>query len=229
MKAAPTAGVKKQWEEIAFGSLLDRLLARSRIPMKILNLAFALLTVMSPPTFGAEDDTKAFVDHFHDEANIPMYVSLIDDLIAAGEARIYPSIEAEKKDPQSPRAKTQNGILMLYTVTHTPDGVVVHFSTSRAPYLPTAMGKHIVGLFMTRSGWPKPAMFTISEHQVFHAIWVVPPTQFAQIQGALPELRAKVKGSENAKAAFLRGLLRSGELNEGSKPPPQPTAPKGRG
>ena len=72
-------------------------------------------------------------------------------------------------------------------------------------------------------------MFSISEHQVFHAVWLVPEAQFAQIQGSLPELREKIKKSEDAKAAFLHGLLRSGDLKAGPSPALQPTAPGARG
>ncbi|MCM2275863.1 MAG: hypothetical protein NDI75_13825 [Candidatus Didemnitutus sp.] len=192
--------------------------------MKTLLLTITMLAMLSSATRGATDDTKSFVDHFHDDVNIPSYVALVDELIDAGEARIYTSVEEQKKDSRSPRAKTPNGILMLYTLTHTPGGVLVHFSTSRAPYLPTALGKHIVGLFMARSGWPKPAMFSVSDHQVFHAVWMVPEVQFVQIKAALPELREKTRKSEDAKAAFLRGLLRSRDLEEGPNQPPQRNA-----
>lgn len=136
---------------------------RKRSAMKIPALSIALLALLPSMMAGATEDTKSFVDHFHDDANIPSYVALVDGLIDAGEAKIYASMEDEKKDSRSPRARTPNGILMLYTVAHTPDGVLVHFSTSRAPYLPTALGKHIVGLFMARSGWPKPVMFSVSD------------------------------------------------------------------
>ena len=191
--------------------------------MKKLVLSMAMLTVLSAATPSAEDDAKTFVDHFYDNANIPSYVALVDNLIDAGEAKVYGSIDEEKKDPQTPREKSSNGILMLYTVAHTPDGVLVHFSTSRAPYLPMPLGRHIVGLFMARSGWPKPAVFQVSENQVFHAIWMVPESQFAQIQPALAGLHAKIRSSEDAKEAFLRGLLRSRDLDEKPSQSAQPT------
>lgn len=160
------------------------------------------------------DDTANFIAHFHDDVNIHGYVSLIDELIDAGEATIYASQEEQKKkNPELPRAKTDNGILMLYTLTQTPEGVMVHFSVSRVPYLPTALGRHIVELFMARSGWPKPAMFSVSDRQVFHAVLIVPEAQFRQIQTALPDLRARIRKSEDAKDAFLRGLLRAQELD----------------
>lgn len=186
-----------------------------------------LLAADPPARPDAADDSRNFIDHFHDDANASIYVSFVDKLIDTGEGKIHASMEDEKKDTQLPRAKTPNGILMLYTVAHTPDGVLVHFSTSRAPYLPTALGKHIVGLFMARSGWPKPAVFQISENQVFHAIWMVPESQFAQIRTALPELRAKIRNSEDAKTAFLRGLLRSQELDVA--PPTQTARPRSPG
>lgn len=182
--------------------------------MRALSFSVVLLAFSLTSITAATDDTNSFVDHFYDDANIPGYVSSVDRLIDSGEARIYKSIDEEKKDAQSPRAKTSNGILMLYTVTHLPDGVLVHFSTSRSPYLPMVLGKHIVGLFMARSCWPKPALFQVSEHQVFHAIWMIPESQFAEFQKELPELRAKIRSSESVKLAFTRGLLRSAELEE---------------
>jgi len=195
--------------------------------MKTLAISIVLLTLLQAPTARAEDDTKGFVDHFHDDANVPSYVAMVDKLIDAGEAKVYKSIEEEKKDSQTPREKSPNGILMLYTVAHTQDGVLVHFSTSRAPYLPMAFGRHIVGLFMARSGWPKPAVFQVSENHVFHALWMVPEAQFAQIQPALLGLRAKIRSSEDAKAAFLRGLMRAGDLEEKPNQSSQPTPPTG--
>jgi hypothetical protein len=198
--------------------------------MKTPAIFIVLFALFSSTMTAAEDDTKTFGEHFYDEENIPTYVALIDDLIVAGEARIYASMDDERKDPNAPGARTSNGILMLYTVTHTPDGVLVHFSTSRAPYLATPFGKHIVGLFMYRSGWPKPTVFSISENRVFHAIWMIPEAQFTQIQATLPELRATMKASENPKAAFVRALLRSGDLQEQPKQPaPAAAAPVGRG
>jgi hypothetical protein len=194
--------------------------------MKTFALLLVALLVVRPSAMAASDDTKAFTDHFYDDANIPSYVASVDDLIVAGEAKIYASIEDEKKDSQSPRAKTPNGILMVYTVTHTPKGVLVHFSTSRAPYLPMPLGKHIVGLFMARSGWPKPMMFAISDRQVFHAVWMMPEAKFAEIQKGRPELNAKTTNSAEVKSAFLKGLLRSAELND---QPPGPGASSGRG
>ncbi len=192
--------------------------------MKIIAISIALLALL-PSAPGATSDTDTFIDHFHDDANVTACVTLIDQLIDAGEARIYASMENEKMDRPLPHVKTPSGILMLYSVAHTPDGVLVHFSTSRPPYLPSAFGKHLVGLFMARSGWPKPAMFSISDHQVIHAIWIVPEAQFAQIQATLPDLRAKIRKSESAKDAFLRGLLRAGDLESISQPPPKPPPP----
>jgi hypothetical protein len=198
--------------------------------MKTLALSLALLALLSPRLVAAEDDTKSFGEHFYDEANIPAYVAAVDELIAAGEARIYASMDDERKDPKSPSAKTPNGIFMIYTVTHTPDGVLVHFSMSRPPYLATPLGKHMVGLFMFRAGWPKPMIFNISERRVFHAFWNIPEAQFAQIQAALPELRAKIKASADAKTAFMRGLLRAGDLQEAPIPtPPSSPGPGSRG
>lgn len=43
---------------------------------------------------------------------------------------------------------------------------------------------------------------------------MMPKAQFAQIQAALLELRAKIRSSGDAKAAFLRGLLRSRDLEK---------------
>ena len=180
--------------------------------MKTLAYMVAVFVLLPFDLLRAADDTNSFVDHFGDAENILGYVALIDGLIDVGEAKIYASIEDEGKEHPLPRAKTQNGIRMVYTVTRTPEGVLVHFSTSRAPYLPTAFGKHIVGLFMVRAGWPKPTMFEVSERHVFHAYWVVPDAEFTQIQSALPQLRAKIRSSEDAKSAFLNGLLRSNEL-----------------
>jgi len=192
-----------------------------------LAVAAGLFCVSLQAQIAFPNDTDYFVDHFHDEAAIPEYVKEVDELIDAGEHKTYSSMEAEAEDSRTPRTKTPNGILMLYTVTHTKEGVVIHFSTSRAPYLPIPLGKHMVGLFMARSGWPKPSMFSISEHQVFHAVWLIPEAQFAQIQASLPELRAKIRKSENAKTAFLRALIRSAELEKETDQVPSPRPDSG--
>ena len=52
---------------------------------------------------------------------------------------------------------------------------------------------------------------------------MVPEAQFVQIQAALPELRTTIRKSEDAKAAFLRGLLRARDLENAPNKAPDPT------
>jgi hypothetical protein len=180
--------------------------------MRILLLAALLLGASVEASEPAPVGADTFAAHFYDDANVAEYFAKVDALIDAAEARIYASMEAEAEDKEPPRAWTANGILMLYTVTRTKEGVLIHFSTSRAPYLATPFGKNIVGLFMERSGWSKPAFFLMSDHRVFHASWTVPDAEFERIRDGLPKKRAQIREEKDQKAAFVRAVLKSKEL-----------------
>lgn len=198
----------------------------------IMKKLLLLALVAAVPLFGqgaGKDAPDDFSSRFFEDANLADYVARIDALIDAGEAAIYASQEAETaaKD-HPPQAKTGNGVFMIYTVTHTPAGVLAHFSVSRPPYLATNLGKDIVSLFMIRSGWPKPTQFSVSQNQVFHAVWLVPEADFARIREMLPKARGDLRKDQPAKSAMLKAVLGAANL-EAASMQVGPSAPPARG
>jgi hypothetical protein len=193
---------------------LTQMLGIMKTPLLCVLLLCASLCGGEP----AQNERESFIAHFHDDSNVADYLTKIDALIDTSEARIYPSEEAEKQDTKTPSIETENGIYMLYTITHTKDEVLIHFSASRPPYLATPFGKRIVGLFMERSSWPKPSIFMISKDQVFHAMWLVSDSEFERVHGSLSRIHAEIRKDKNAQAVFFRALMNSNKLEQVAAP-----------
>jgi len=177
----------------------------------------------SSPTSAPSHATKSaddFTEHFFDDDNINDYAAKIDTLIAKAEANVYASGEEMKQKGKIPDIKTASGIIMAYTiVANDKVGEMHYLSVSRPPYLATAFGCDIVGLFGDRAGFRfPPTSFRISENQVFHAVWIFPNQTLANDKKNAAELRAKKREIKSARDIMISAVLNAAALMKQKTP-----------
>jgi hypothetical protein len=189
--------------------------------MKLARTLFLALTLASVAISATGQVADDFATHYFDPPNIGDYVKKIDGLIAQGEEHVFAS-PADAKG-KIPKCKSENGIVMAYTIYGSAEGTVHHFSISRPPYLATPFGLNILALFGDRAGLPFPPAIEISENRVFHAIWFFPKEKAKDERQAAVMRRVENRKEQDLDKIFGRAVKQAISVPKMSDRPPQPT------
>lgn len=192
--------------------------------MKILRAPLLFATLISLAS-AADQVAGDFAAHYFDPSNIGDYVKKIDGLIAQGEEHVFASPEAAKG--RIPKSKTENGIVMAYTIFENTEGTVHHFSISRPPYLATPFGLNILMLFGDRAGLPSPPAIEISENRVFHGIWFFPKDKAKEEKEAAFKRREENRKEQDLDKLFGRAMKQAIGVLKTSNQTSQPTRADG--
>lgn len=204
-------------EEIAGGPSIRKKMKK----LRVLLFFAALISLVSAADRVADD----FAAHYFDVSNIGDYVKKIDDLIARGEMHVFASPEEAKG--RIPQIKTENGIVMAYTIYENAEGTVHHISISRPPYLATSFGLNILMLFGDRAGLSFPPAIEISENRVFHGIWFFPKERAEEEKEAAFKRRKENRKEQDLDKLFGRAIKQAIGVLKTTNQSPQSTPGRG--
>lgn len=180
---------------------------RSREPARIARWLAVLAAIAGgmTNTTAAESAAKAyqtFIDEFFSPENIGNYIAIIDELVDAGSARVFPDPAAVETGDGPAARVTANGIRMVFSIYHTDTGLVYHLALSRGDHLPRDFAATLVAAFTDRAGLMLPRVIKVGAHADYHVVWEVPNERLDLDARIVAELRSRSRQRADPQEVF---------------------------
>jgi|GEM_PF-5082777 len=106
------------------------------------------------------------------------------------------------------RADTRNGIHLEFSVVHAPEAILYYAGLWRKDYEPFKFQEAtlVLALFCNRVGLTHPIHITEGEKPVFHAQWLIKPTEWKAMRKKMLEVRAANRAEKNLYTAMHQAV-----------------------
>lgn len=126
----------------------------------------------------------------------------LTDLVAKMDSVIDEADNADGSSPQAQNAshaETRNGFLLEFSVIRAPEAILYYAGISRknTELLKYKDATMLMALFCDRIGLTHPIHITEGEKPVFHAQWLIKPTDWKVMRKKMLEMRAASRAEKN--------------------------------